>query len=64
MAGKIKLYVVWGRCDRQKKTYTFNTVDEKKAFMHGADEAQGWEDLAFFDSLKERNEYYKEVEEE
>ena len=34
--------IVWGTDKEEKKTYVFKNEEEKKFFMMGVDEANGW----------------------
>ena len=39
---QIKITIKWGTDKEETKTYTFKTEEEKKFFMMGVDEANGW----------------------
>ena len=34
--------IIWGTDKEEKKTYVFKNEEEKKFFMKGVDEANGW----------------------
>jgi ribosomal protein L25 (general stress protein Ctc) len=37
-----KVTIIFGTNQEEKKTYTFKTEEQKKFFMQGVEEANGW----------------------
>jgi len=62
-ADKYELWVVWGKSIHELSHYSFNSDQERDAFLQGTDEAQGWEDYATFETEAEAHEHMKELKE-
>jgi hypothetical protein len=56
-----KVYIVWGRVKCHKQVYEFNTEAEKNAFLHGIEEASGYEDYTVCDNEEEYNQIKLDV---
>ena len=37
-----EITIIWGTDKEEKKTYTFETEEQKTFFMKGVDESNGW----------------------
>ena len=54
MSNKTEITILWGN-DKVKKTYVFETEEQKTFFMKGVDEAEGWlsyEVLELYEDVK------------
>ena len=42
MVSKPKITILWGTNKEEKKTYSFDSINDLNMFMKGVDEANGW----------------------